>query len=82
MKSAELDKLARRHGISLTRPSPDNREVAISGETKRKILSALKIDVPGTADHEAVAPRGLSPRLRRSPGHFCRIFFPTRASGA
>ncbi|MBY5542916.1 4-alpha-glucanotransferase [Rhizobium leguminosarum] len=57
MKSAELDKLARRHGISLTRPSPDNREVAISGETKRKILSALKIDVPGAADHEAVAPR-------------------------
>ncbi|MDI5928670.1 4-alpha-glucanotransferase [Rhizobium leguminosarum] len=57
MKSAELDKLARRHGISLTRPSPDNREVAISGETKRKILSALKIDLPGAADHETGAMR-------------------------
>ncbi|MBA8830701.1 hypothetical protein M2311_004849 [Rhizobium leguminosarum] len=57
MKSAELDKLARRHGISLTRPSPDNREVAISGETKRKILSALKIDLPGAVDPETGAPR-------------------------
>ncbi|KAF5884913.1 4-alpha-glucanotransferase [Rhizobium sp. PEPV16] len=57
MKSAELDKLARRHGISLTRPSPDNREVAISDETKRKILSALKVDLPGTADPETGAPR-------------------------
>ncbi|AHF87232.1 4-alpha-glucanotransferase (plasmid) [Rhizobium leguminosarum bv. trifolii WSM1689] len=57
MKSAELDKLARRHGISLTRPSPDNREVAISGETKRKILSALKIDLSGAADPETGAPR-------------------------
>ncbi|MGR9460013.1 4-alpha-glucanotransferase (plasmid) [Rhizobium leguminosarum] len=57
MKSAELDKLARRHGISPTRPSPDNREVAISGETKRKILSALKIDLPGAADHETGAMR-------------------------
>ncbi|MBY5864449.1 4-alpha-glucanotransferase [Rhizobium leguminosarum] len=57
MKSAELDKLARQHGISLTRPSPDNREVAISDETKRKILSALKVDLPGTADPETGAPR-------------------------
>lgn len=57
MKSAELDKLARRHGISPTRPSPDDREVAISGETKRKILSALKIDLPGAADHETGAMR-------------------------
>ncbi|MBY5813556.1 4-alpha-glucanotransferase [Rhizobium leguminosarum] len=72
MKSAELDKLARRHGISLTRPSPDNREVAISGETKRKILSALKIDVPGTADHEAVAPRGPKPAAKK----IARSFLP------
>lgn len=57
MKSADLDKLARRHGISLTRPSPDNQEVAISGETKRKILQALKIDLAGAADHEIGAPR-------------------------
>ncbi|WP_017967434.1 4-alpha-glucanotransferase [Rhizobium leguminosarum] len=57
MKSAELDKLARRHGISLTRHSPDNQEVAISGETKRKILQALKIDLAGAADHEIGAPR-------------------------
>ncbi|MBY5446388.1 4-alpha-glucanotransferase [Rhizobium leguminosarum] len=57
MKSADLDKLARRHGIGLTRPSPDNQEVAISGETKRKILQALKIDLAGAADHEIGAPR-------------------------
>lgn len=41
MKSAELGKLARFHGISPTRPSPDNRDLAISAATKRKILSAL-----------------------------------------
>ncbi|MBP2448204.1 4-alpha-glucanotransferase [Rhizobium leguminosarum] len=50
MKSAELDKLARLHGISPTRPSPENREVAISAETKRKILSALNIELTGTVE--------------------------------
>ncbi len=33
-----LDRLAKEHGISLTRPSPDNVEVPISDETKRTIL--------------------------------------------
>ncbi|MGO6687175.1 4-alpha-glucanotransferase [Rhizobium leguminosarum] len=75
MKSAELDKLARRHGISLTRPSPDNREVAISAETKRKILSALKIDLPGTADPETGA-------LRPKPAaKIARSFLPDFLSG-
>jgi 4-alpha-glucanotransferase len=46
MKSAELDNLAREHGISLTRPSPDSGEVPISDETKRKVLEALGIKVP------------------------------------
>ncbi|MBX5181818.1 4-alpha-glucanotransferase [Rhizobium sp. NZLR5] len=55
MKSAELDKLARLHGISPTRPSPENREVAISAETKRKILSALNIELTRTG--ETGAPR-------------------------
>ncbi|EJC72412.1 4-alpha-glucanotransferase [Rhizobium leguminosarum bv. trifolii WSM2012] len=50
MKSAELDKLARLHGISPTRPSPENREVAVSAATKRKILSALNIELTATAD--------------------------------
>jgi 4-alpha-glucanotransferase len=44
MKSAELDKLARQYGISLTRPTPDNEEVPISDETKRKVLLALGVD--------------------------------------
>jgi 4-alpha-glucanotransferase len=44
MKNTTLDELARRHGISLTRPSPDNQEVSISDETKRKILAALNIE--------------------------------------
>ena len=45
MKSAELDDLAREHGISLTRPSPDSGEVTISDESKRKLLKALGVDV-------------------------------------
>lgn len=75
MKSAELDKLARRHGISPTRPSPDNREVTVSGETKRKILSALKIDVTGAVDHEAGAPRREPrPARRKIPTSFLPDF--------
>ncbi|MBX5247600.1 MULTISPECIES: 4-alpha-glucanotransferase [unclassified Rhizobium] len=58
MKSAELDKLARQYGIRLTRPSPDDGgEVAISADTKRKILSALEVDLPGTTHRGTVAPR-------------------------
>lgn len=57
MRSAELDRLARRYGISPTRPSPDNREVAISNEAKRKILSALKVDLSIAARAEAGALR-------------------------
>ncbi|RWY66636.1 4-alpha-glucanotransferase [Rhizobium leguminosarum] len=78
MKPAELDKLARRHGISLTRPSPDNREVAISAKTKRKILSALKIDVPGTADPETGAPRR---EPKPAAKKIARSFLPDFLSG-
>ncbi|MBB3135491.1 4-alpha-glucanotransferase [Rhizobium pisi] len=63
MKSADLDRLARRHGISPTRPSPDVREVAISSEAKRKILSALKVELSAAADHEA----GTTRRERQPP---------------
>ncbi|MBY2948673.1 4-alpha-glucanotransferase [Rhizobium leguminosarum] len=78
MKPAELDKLARRHGISLTKPSPDNREVAISAKTKRKILSALKIDVPGTADPETGAPRR---EPKPAAKKIARSFLPDFLSG-
>ncbi|MBX4867591.1 4-alpha-glucanotransferase (plasmid) [Rhizobium bangladeshense] len=57
MKSAELDKLARRYGISPTRPSPDDREVAISADTKRKILSALEVELSGTTQGETYPTR-------------------------
>ncbi|WP_064693063.1 4-alpha-glucanotransferase [Rhizobium aegyptiacum] len=57
MRSAELDKLARRYGISPTRPSPDDLEVAISADTKRKLLSALEVELSGTAHRESFAPR-------------------------
>ncbi|AGS26322.1 4-alpha-glucanotransferase [Rhizobium etli] len=50
MKSAELDKLARRYGISPTRPSPEDREVTISADTKRKILSALEVELSADRD--------------------------------
>ncbi|WP_163872780.1 4-alpha-glucanotransferase [Rhizobium laguerreae] len=78
MKPAELDKLARRHGISLTRPSPDNREVAISAETKHKILSALKIDLPGAADPETGAPRR---EPKPAAKKIARSFLPDFLSG-
>lgn len=40
-----LNALAQSHGIALTRPEPDGTEVPISDETKRKLLSALNVDV-------------------------------------
>lgn len=42
--TSQLNRMAKRHGISLTRPSPDNVEVPITDEAKRKILSALGVD--------------------------------------
>jgi 4-alpha-glucanotransferase len=41
---SHLDRLAKEHGISLTRPSPDNGEVPITDETKCKVLAALGVD--------------------------------------
>lgn len=41
---SHLDQLAKQHGISLMRPSPDNVEVPISDETKRQVLAALGVD--------------------------------------
>jgi 4-alpha-glucanotransferase len=45
MKFRHIDELARRHGINLTRPSPDNREIPISNRTKRLVLGALGVDL-------------------------------------
>lgn len=41
---SHLDQLARHHGISPTRPSPDNVEVPVSDETKWKVLAALGVN--------------------------------------
>jgi 4-alpha-glucanotransferase len=46
-RPSPLDTLARQHGIEFTRPDPDGSEVAISTDTKRKILSALNVTVEG-----------------------------------
>lgn len=48
MNPRDLDDLARQHGVSLTRPSPDNEEVAISDDTKRKVLEALGVEDVGS----------------------------------
>jgi 4-alpha-glucanotransferase len=40
---SHLDRLAEEHGISPTRPSPDNVEVPITDVTKQKILAALGV---------------------------------------
>lgn len=43
--AAPLDVLAKKYGLTLTRPEPDGTEVPISDETKRRILAALNIRV-------------------------------------
>ncbi|MDP9840405.1 4-alpha-glucanotransferase [Neorhizobium huautlense] len=55
MKS-QLDRMAEQHGISLTRPSPENVDVPISDETKRKILSALGVDQNSTDERPKYPP--------------------------
>jgi 4-alpha-glucanotransferase len=57
---SHLDRLAKKHGISLTRPSPDNLEVVITDDTKRKVLAALGVSL------ERVRP---NPALRRAQNY-------------
>jgi 4-alpha-glucanotransferase len=45
MQSNRLDRLALQYGIGLTRPSPENRELPISDDAKRKVLAALGADI-------------------------------------
>jgi 4-alpha-glucanotransferase len=42
---SHLDRLAKEHGIGLTRPSPENVEVPIADSVKRKVLAALGVAV-------------------------------------
>jgi 4-alpha-glucanotransferase len=44
MNIRTLDQLARKHGIGLTRPAIEESEVAVSDETKRRLLAALNAD--------------------------------------
>jgi len=49
-----LDKLARQHGISLVRPSPNKGDVAVTDDTKRRVLAALGVAVEnGPERHSA-----------------------------
>jgi 4-alpha-glucanotransferase len=41
---SRLDRLAEEHAISLTRPSPENVDVPISGTPKRMLLAALSVE--------------------------------------
>lgn len=78
MRPWEIERLARRHGISPTRPSPDNREVAISSDTKRKLLSALKVDLSAAADRETAGTRQQpKPTFKEIP----RSYLPDFLSG-
>lgn len=43
-----LNRLAKRHGISLARPGIEQAEVAVSEVTKRKLLAALNIEAGAT----------------------------------
>lgn len=42
-----LDRLAEQHGINATRPSPQNVEIPIEAEVKRKLLAALGVPFNG-----------------------------------
>lgn len=72
MKRAELDDLACRHGVGLTRPTPDNEEVPISDATKRKVLTALGVEL----DPGAGVPRGprKPPPARKNPKSYVPNF--------
>jgi len=60
--NSQLDRLARKHGISLTRPSPENSEVAITDETKRMILAALGADEKSAQSPLRRQPSGPGPK--------------------
>ena len=57
MPLTKLDRLATAHGIGLTRPSAEAREVAVSDETKRKLLAA--INAGGTETSKCYLPSHL-----------------------
>ncbi|MFP3546771.1 4-alpha-glucanotransferase [Rhizobium sp. SIMBA_035] len=71
--NSRLDRLAKKHGISFKRPSPDNVDVAITDNTKQKILRALGVLVESGAErlgrnaiHEASSkaiPRSFLPEF-------------------
>ncbi|CAN7634851.1 hypothetical protein [Neorhizobium sp. LjRoot104] len=44
-----LDRLARAHGINLTKPSPETVEVPVPDSAKRKVLAALGVAVSSEA---------------------------------
>ena len=51
--TSDLDRLARAHGVSLTRPSPENVEVPITDSAKTKVLAALGVAVDGDTPRPA-----------------------------
>jgi 4-alpha-glucanotransferase len=61
MKSESLDDLASRHGIGDTRPSPDGTHVAVTAETKRKVMQALGVDPADLKPREASSGGGSHP---------------------
>jgi 4-alpha-glucanotransferase len=68
---SHLDRLAKQYGISPTRPSPDNEEVPIADETKRKVLAALGVDerssqVPIKKQPSKVIPKSYLPSVLES----------------
>jgi 4-alpha-glucanotransferase len=86
MKSLQLDKLALLHGISLTRPTPDGRDVPISNETKRKVLSALRIgsvlkDAPRTHGELSMRHSKTGPKRKMAKCYLPKFLKGSRAWG-
>jgi 4-alpha-glucanotransferase len=76
MRSDPLDSLAVQHGISLMRPGAENRDVPISVDAKRKVLSALGADLAHGAT--AISARSASHvrKPRSQPAEPLKCYLP------
>jgi len=69
-----LDLLAEKHGISLTRPSPQNVDVPITDTTKQKLLAALGVMIDGSDQSTAPQAPVRSHRKKNIPKSFLPEF--------
>ncbi|KQR76019.1 4-alpha-glucanotransferase [Rhizobium sp. Leaf341] len=74
MKPETIDELARQYGIGETRPSPEKKDVAVSTETKIKILAALNVDIDALGQPEVPPPTQTSTTPNNLPASYLPSF--------